>query len=524
MHSLISHLFLFFRHLCCLKALRVWQSSLGVFLCEMDQITRSILRSSVRVPFSSCHNYPIPMFRLYALALFTSSFNPTYAIDDYSKANSTERIIGWVPSPDGRGTYDILQACLFTIFLCTWSALHLNIPAPAESRFRFVLRKAKWMLSTLLGPEFIVFFAVSHRLDASRSVQSFRELGYPQWTLRHAFYVNMGGMLICTPDFPPFPATWRQVGYLLSQKLMTLPEISAEELWDKSKADLLTKFLVCAQTLWMVVQIIARAVQGLPIATLELLTLSYVLCACATYALWLNKPLDIATPTRIRLDTGMREILVRAGEAAAKPYRQNPLDFVDDQIHTTSVQFEDFLGFRLSPRQRPLPCLSNARFHRFGYGFVTMSYLFFLICFMGTHLAGWNLEAFPSAIEQLLWRVASGVICGCILMTFALEVIRDRKSFQPLRLTRYIRDRRSSTIEKPGQESSEWTVTTLPYWQQLSDPKGTVSIWYLLSYAILALLYGLARLYVIAEVFAGLRNLPRGVFATIEWTKFIHLI
>ena len=43
------------------------------------------------------------------------------------------------------------------------------------------------MIQTLLGPEIIVWLAVGQRYEASDSVRKFKELGYPQWTLRHDF-------------------------------------------------------------------------------------------------------------------------------------------------------------------------------------------------------------------------------------------------------------------------------------------------------------------------------------------------
>ncbi|KAF1355436.1 hypothetical protein BDV97DRAFT_345548 [Delphinella strobiligena] len=34
----------------------------------------------------------------------------------------------WHPEPDYRGTFGILSLCLTTMFLCIWTAVHLNIP------------------------------------------------------------------------------------------------------------------------------------------------------------------------------------------------------------------------------------------------------------------------------------------------------------------------------------------------------------------------------------------------------------
>jgi hypothetical protein len=65
----------------------------------------------------------------------------------------------WVPSPTGRGTWDHLYSCTFTIFLSVYSAIHLNVPSE-ESRFKYWLRKTKWVFIAILGPELVVYAAL----------------------------------------------------------------------------------------------------------------------------------------------------------------------------------------------------------------------------------------------------------------------------------------------------------------------------------------------------------------------------
>lgn len=58
---------------------------------------------------------------------------------------------GWTSSGNDRGSADILWMCIATLFLCSWTVLHLNIPAP-EEKFRILLRRhLKWMVLTLIG-------------------------------------------------------------------------------------------------------------------------------------------------------------------------------------------------------------------------------------------------------------------------------------------------------------------------------------------------------------------------------------
>lgn len=62
-----------------------------------------------------------------------------------------------------RGTFDIMWSSLFTLLICTWTVQHLNVPAQGSangSKLRAVIsstwRRMKWMLLTLVMPEFLV--------------------------------------------------------------------------------------------------------------------------------------------------------------------------------------------------------------------------------------------------------------------------------------------------------------------------------------------------------------------------------
>ena len=433
-------------------------------------------------------------------------------------SNSNDFVQGWVSSPDGRGTLDIIQNCLFTISLCTWSALHLNIPATDDSYPTFVFRKARWMLQTLLGPEFVVWLAVGQRYEARESVRKFKEIGYDKWSLRHAFYANMGGIHLSTTDCKPFPITARQIHYLVSEKHMPFPDISMSEVWDKSKADIFTKFVVCEQIFWFVVQVIRRLIQHLHITTLELLTLSYVICTFSTYYMWLHKPLDVETPNYIRLEVSMNEILVRAGPVAAEPYKQNPLDFVDNQAPCWWINVQKYLGFRVDPRQRPLPRFTNDKFPMVGIGLETICYFVVTHAFAGVHLAGWGIEAFPTYVERVLWRTASLVMCGCMVACWALEGTQEQ--FRRGRIPA-LRRRLASLAGSSKTKATESGATRCPTREEAMAHPDFIPFWEFVGFILVALIYSVARLYVMAEVFASLRSLPRGAFDSVEWSNYL---
>lgn len=69
-------------------------------------------------------------------------------------------VVGWVAGPTERGTLSLVWSCLITIFACTWTVLHLNVPGYYDKPRTIVLRKLKWMVINILFPEFILSKAI----------------------------------------------------------------------------------------------------------------------------------------------------------------------------------------------------------------------------------------------------------------------------------------------------------------------------------------------------------------------------
>lgn len=57
------------------------------------------------------------------------------------------------------------------------------------------------------------------------------------WTLTHAFFADMGGFVLETPDFEPFPLNSEQLLYLVSRGYIPCPELKKSEIDDKNKSD-----------------------------------------------------------------------------------------------------------------------------------------------------------------------------------------------------------------------------------------------------------------------------------------------
>ncbi|KAM6486902.1 hypothetical protein HDV62DRAFT_233634 [Trichoderma sp. SZMC 28011] len=220
--------------------------------------------------------------------------------------------VGYVPNPDGRGTLSLLFSCLLTLSLCVWSAIHLDLPPHGETDIQYTYRYLKWSVLGIFGPELVIWAAWRQFISARTLTKFIQEKSNngrnPQWTMVHGFYAGMGGFVfdMDTPEMhgPRFiPQRRLHVtprGIQLLAKCGLLPDISLEDIKDKSKTDGSAKLICCFQVSWMVVQAAVRVAVGLPLTPLETNTIGHVVCALINYALWWYKPRWIKEPTILR--------------------------------------------------------------------------------------------------------------------------------------------------------------------------------------------------------------------------------
>ncbi|PMD43237.1 hypothetical protein L207DRAFT_563960 [Hyaloscypha variabilis F] len=231
----------------------------------------------------------------------------------------------WVDDPAGRGTWGLLYSCTFTLGICVWTSIHLNIP-PKESRWKAWRRKLKWLFIALFAPELVVFTAFQQWLtakiflkeliqiseaNASKDLECGVDSHQPKrkFDMTYAFYATMGGFVV---DIGHLHNTLEQ-GTITTNGLLFLadhgffPHLSLENIEDKSKANLLAKVLVCFQVIWVAGETIERKAAGYPISLLEFHTLVHIFCALVMYTLWFKKPYDVGNPTVI---TGIDEKLL----------------------------------------------------------------------------------------------------------------------------------------------------------------------------------------------------------------------
>jgi hypothetical protein len=91
--------------------------------------------------------------------------------------------VGWVSEPVTRGTSSLLYTCISTTIICTWSALHLNVPREGLSTGRVLFYKIVGFMLAIIAPELFVTVAGSKWLDAHKLSKIMAEI-FPVGTSR----------------------------------------------------------------------------------------------------------------------------------------------------------------------------------------------------------------------------------------------------------------------------------------------------------------------------------------------------
>ena len=113
------------------------------------------------------------MFLLFLIYFLSARALPIPAANDESESTSCNDV------NNCRTLLGIIWSCLTTVFLCTWVAIHPNIPAPEEEDANFLQickhkiaqffrNKLPLFLFTLFIPEYVLAWAIRQRLMARK--------------------------------------------------------------------------------------------------------------------------------------------------------------------------------------------------------------------------------------------------------------------------------------------------------------------------------------------------------------------
>ncbi|KZP09487.1 hypothetical protein FIBSPDRAFT_674227, partial [Athelia psychrophila] len=197
-----------------------------------------------------------------------------------------------------RAAWSVIWSCLATILA---GACVGNIPDPRSSGIHVGLKRAAMAVLAVLLPEVFVGWAVRQWLNARRIAKKNEELANDvrenMWTNTHGFLVLMRGFYCLDPGNVPHPLSSDEVEACIRDGSLELPTKS--QINDKSKGGAFSRTVASLQTMWFVMQSLARPIQQLPITMLEVATLAYTLITVALHIFWWSKPLNISQPFRV---------------------------------------------------------------------------------------------------------------------------------------------------------------------------------------------------------------------------------
>ncbi|KIM28295.1 hypothetical protein M408DRAFT_145547 [Serendipita vermifera MAFF 305830] len=426
-----------------------------------------------------------------------------------------------VASCDGlnsqRSIWSIIWSCLSTIFLCTWVAVHPNVHFRPEKRSQGWLEKWLWdplhdfvtyklvlFLWALLVPEYILAWAVRQYVKAGAISKE-----VPEWTRTHGFFMIMGGFhlfrLPADARSTPFPLKSSESSdFVISTGLhlrrdeipvcpLKLEDFPVDilkgitpgetELKDKGKSDALTKIIVLVQTLWFVIQCIARGTQRLPLTELEVVTLAYAMLNFFIYAFWWDKPRNVECPIRVYKASAASH---KESGKSADIWHDWSLPWLENIIYYTTGRQDRFVTVSERPS---IPMFWSGRMADRDLGLAGLGPSILGAAFGAIHCIAWSSE-FPSRAELVIWRVSC---VGMIVVPFLVAMVCAGWA--------------------NGRDG------TLPLWFQflllasllIGVPLLILSAW----------LYLAGRIATLVIAFSSLRSLPPAAFMTVDWTNFI---
>jgi hypothetical protein len=258
---------------------------------------------------------------------------------------------------------------------------------------------------------------------------------------------------------------------------------------DRTKADVFAKTFTVCQTLWFIVQCIARLIQGLSITSLEVTTIAFVVCTIGTYALWWSKPKGVFVPVVIRKELTLADIV---GTEKALTWQYSPLDAYDNLRPSLLADVFSVLPWYIhidKSRQTQKRRLRNDRLPPEDRDMLLNIILFCIsLSYASVYLAGWNLS-YPSALEQLLWHISISLVTAMVLAYFILDI-----------------------------GMAAWYAVVR---KKDAPAVGATRVGICI---LIAICYIIARAYLLVEAFVSLRSVPASSYETVHWAKFIpHL-
>ncbi|KAJ5319457.1 uncharacterized protein N7506_012161 [Penicillium brevicompactum] len=355
--------------------------------------------------------------------------------------------------------------------------------------------------------------------------QDFHDAGYKEWSIKHAWFADMGGFLITYPgeDMPSFPVDAKQLCSLVKDGYLPYPELDEDEIEDKSKSSGLAKLFTIAQACWFTFNTIFRFAQGLVVTTLEITTLSFILVFLVTSFCWYHKPMDVNRPITLELTASVAAIRGKYHQNPGPQWYETPFEFLSRDEWFISrfwkyyIQILHYLHIPLfiRPERRPYDRIPSH------YG-PNVDFRAEIVCaptvllFSSVFLIAWNTD-FPTTAEQILWRFSSASMVAFTLFGGLAALYFHKTIFKA-----DIAQQKTHAIQ--NKEGSSWIYRFLSKLKNIDpeqDPALEIPLRALIPISLVCVLYAVGRVFILTEDLIGLRSLPKSAFETVSWSKYI---
>lgn len=265
---------------------------------------------------------------------------------------------------------------------------------------------------------------------------------------------------------PVHPLSHVDVTLMVRRKQLTLPLES--EIQDRGKSDWLAKTIILIQTLWFVVQCIARGIEHLPTTELEVVTLAYIAINFGISIAWWNKPRNVDRPIRAFTEPSEPDT------AQLWNWAENMFCFI--------LGFQDrFIDLH---HRRKVPIFYSGKPNAPEVVLSDLIALAVGVIFGAVHCIAWSFE-FSSTTQGLLWRFSSVVIISVPFLLIVLGLGR------------------------------------VAYLGRLGLGKGLFSDCFFLVLSISGILYVACRFVTLVVAIMNLSSLPPGALQAVYWTNLI---
>ncbi|KAI0048990.1 hypothetical protein FA95DRAFT_979046 [Auriscalpium vulgare] len=335
-----------------------------------------------------------------------------------------------------------------------------------------------------------------------------------KWTSRHGYFIIMGGFHFYDAGKPVHPLSSEDVIRLVAAGELIPP--TDAEIEALGQGDALSKGLAVVQTLWFIIQFVARRASGLLVTELEVVTLAYTMITIAMYVVWWDKPQNVSAALRVAKSPSTGP-LPTSYYGPKKPAQGGSWMFhyangIEDKLVNLATR-NSVPTFYSGPSGTggPSGACKGLRKRKLPAAVVAFGILCYATVGFGSlHFLSWSSPTFPSSTERFIWRVCSAII--------VILPIMGSSCFQCLAIVRY----RKSPMRR--RRTNVWDVNVDGLASSLFLASGvddSIASAQTAGFAICFFLYIVTRLILLVLSFITLRSLPALAFETVSWTDSI---